>query len=245
MTLATMSYGEGISVTAAQMITAYNTIANGGVYVAPHLAKAVIGPHGHERPLPRPASHRVVSTTVAHQMTSILEQVVAAGTGTSAKVPPYAVAGKTGTAQYDGPHGYVTGYTDASFAGFAPAQKPAVTVLVTVEDTPDYGAQAAAPAFSTITRDALTDLRIPAAGSQPAAERTASPQPVTAGAVTNRYPSGLSHPRATGQLVVAVSPDPAGRPADASETHPAALTGASTRPQHASPRRRGPPAVPP
>jgi cell division protein FtsI (penicillin-binding protein 3) len=177
VTLATMSYGEGIGVTAVQMITAYNAIANGGLFVPPHLVRAVIGPHGSEHPVPEPSPHRVVPAAVAREMTAILEQVVAAGTGTSAKVPPYAVAGKTGTAQYDGPHGYVAGYTNASFAGFAPAQDPAVTVLVTVYDTPDYGAQAAAPAFAAITRDALTDLEVPPAGAQPQAEATALPQP--------------------------------------------------------------------
>jgi cell division protein FtsI (penicillin-binding protein 3) len=178
VTLATISYGEGIGVTAAQMLAAYNTIANGGVYVPPHLVDGIIGANGHEQPLTRPAPHRVVSPTVAKQMTAILEQVVSAGTGSAAKVAPYAVAGKTGTAQYRGPQGYVRGYTDASFAGFAPAQDPAVTVMVVIDDTRDYGAQASAPAFAAITRAALTDLRIPADGPQPAAQPTASPQPV-------------------------------------------------------------------
>lgn len=178
VSLATMAYGEGMAVTAAQMITAYNTMANGGVYVAPHLVKAVIGPHGREHPVPTPAPHRVVSATVASEMTSILEQVVAAGTGTAAAVAPYAVAGKTGTAQYRGPHGYVPGRTVASFAGYAPAQDPAVTVMVVIDDSADFGAQAAAPAFATITRDALTDLAVPPAGPQPAPAPTALPQPL-------------------------------------------------------------------
>jgi cell division protein FtsI/penicillin-binding protein 2 len=180
LSLATMSYGEGIGVTPIQMMAAYNTIANDGVYVAPHLVDGVIGPHGHEHRLPEPAPHRVVPEMVAHKMTSILEQVVAAGTGTAATVPPYAVAGKTGTAQYRGPSGYVPGYTDASFAGYSPAQQPAVTVMIVIDDTADYGAQASAPAFATITRDALTDLSIPPDGPQPPAERTALPQPLSA-----------------------------------------------------------------
>jgi cell division protein FtsI/penicillin-binding protein 2 len=162
------------------MLSAYNTVANGGVYVAPHLVKGFIGPKGHLHPIQAPPPHRVVSLSVASEMTSMLEQVVAAGTGTAAAVPPYAVAGKTGTAQFDGPHGYVTGRTVASFAGFAPAQDPAVTVMVVVFDTPDYGAQASAPAFSTITRDALTDLKVPADGPQPPGLPTALPQPLGA-----------------------------------------------------------------
>lgn len=175
LTLATMAYGEGMSVTAAQMISVYNTIANGGVYVPPHLVKAVLGPHGHQHPVAEPPPHRVVPTSVAQQMTGILEQVVSAGTGTSAAVAPYAVAGKTGTAQYVGPHGYVPGYTVASFAGFAPAQKPAVTVMVVIDDTPDFGAQAAAPAFAAITRAALQDLGVSPAGPQPPPSASARP----------------------------------------------------------------------
>ena len=180
LTLATMAYGEGLAVTAAQMITAYNTIANAGMYVPPHLVKAIIGPRGHDHPIPHPAPHRVVPASIAQQMTSILEQVVATGTGTSAAVAPYAVAGKTGTAQYRGPGGYVPGYTVASFAGYAPAQDPAVTVMVVIDHTPDYGAQAAAPAFSAITRDALQDLTIAPDGPQPAPHHSTQPQTLPA-----------------------------------------------------------------
>jgi cell division protein FtsI (penicillin-binding protein 3) len=174
--VATMSYGEGMAVTATQMAAVYNTIADGGIYVAPHLVNAVIGPHGRAHPVPQPAPHRVVSTAVAQEVAGMLEQVVSAGTGRAAAVPPYATAGKTGTAQYDGSNGYVPGQTVASFVGYAPAQKPAVTVMVVVDDTTDYGAQAAAPAFATITRDALEDLDVPPDGPQPAATGSALPQ---------------------------------------------------------------------
>jgi cell division protein FtsI (penicillin-binding protein 3) len=187
--LATMAYGEGIAVTAAQMISAYNAIANGGVYVPPHLVKAFVGPDGHEHLARQPRPHRVVPKSVADEMTSILEQVVSAGTGTPAQVAGYAVAGKTGTAQLDGPHGYVAGRTVASFAGFAPAQHPAITVMVVIDNTSDYGAQAAAPAFAAIARDALTDLRIPPYGPQPPASPAALPQPVRAGAAQSTPPA--------------------------------------------------------
>lgn len=173
--LATESYGEGIAVTTVQLAAAYNTIADRGVYQAPYLVSALIGPHGTTHPVPRPAPRRVVSTTVASEMTSIFEQVVASGTGTNAAVTGYAVAGKTGTAQFLGPNGYIMNRTDATFAGFAPAQNPAVTVVVTSFDTPDYGAQAAAPAFSKIMGDALDDLGVPSAGPQPPASPLASP----------------------------------------------------------------------
>ncbi len=173
--LATMSYGEGISVTTAQLAAAYSTIANGGLYVAPHLVSSLIGPHGNTHPVAQPAPRRVVSSGVAAQMSSIFEQVVSAGTGISAQVSGYAVAGKTGTAQFLGPNGYVMNRTDATFAGFAPAQSPQLAIVVTVFDTPDYGAQAAGPAFATIMRNALNDLGVPSSGPQPAASPLASP----------------------------------------------------------------------
>ncbi len=173
--LATMSYGEGISVTTAQLAAAYSTIANGGVYVAPHLVSSLIGPHGNTHPVAQPAPRRIVSSGVAAQMSSIFEQVVSAGTGVSAQVSGYAVAGKTGTAQFLGPNGYVMNRTDATFAGFAPAQNPQVAIVVTIFDTPDYGAQAAGPAFATIMRNALNDLGVPSSGPQPAASPLASP----------------------------------------------------------------------
>lgn len=173
--LATESYGEGIAVTTVQLAAAYNTIADKGVYQAPYLVSALIGPHGTTHPVRRPTPRRVVSSNVASEMTSIFEQVVSSGTGASAAVTGYAVAGKTGTAQFLGPKGYIMNRTDATFAGFAPAQNPAVTVVVTVFDTPDYGAQAAAPAFSKIMGDALDDLGVPSAGPQPSQSPLASP----------------------------------------------------------------------
>lgn len=173
--LATESYGEGIAVTTVQLAAAYNAIADKGVYQAPYLVSALIGPHGTTRPVAHVAPRRVVSPNVASEMTSIFEQVVSSGTGTNAAVTGYAVAGKTGTAQFLGPNGYIMNRTDATFAGFAPAQNPAVTVVVSVFDTPDYGAQASAPAFSTIMGDALNDLGVPSDGPQPPQSPMASP----------------------------------------------------------------------
>jgi cell division protein FtsI (penicillin-binding protein 3) len=181
-TLPTVSFGQGIAVTAVQMAAAYNTIANGGLYVPPRLVKATIGPHGHEHPVAAGAPHRVVAKKVAKEMIPMFEQVVAAGTGINAQVPPYAVAGKTGTAYIRNPAGgYNRAWFNSSFAGFAPAQHPAVTVMVVMEHTKDYGAQASAPAFSVITRAALEDLKVPPQGRQPPAAKTASPTPLTGG----------------------------------------------------------------
>ena len=175
-TLPTLAFGEANAVTAAQMIGAINTIADGGVYVPPRLVTATIGPDGREHPLAAPPPHRVVPTWVARAMAGMLEQVVSNGTGLAAQVPGYAVAGKTGTSFALAPNGtYDMSRYVSSFAGFLPAQDPRVSILVVVDHTQLFGAEAAAPAFSTIARDAILDLEIPSAGPQPAPSIAAVP----------------------------------------------------------------------
>ena len=161
-TIATVPIGQGLAVTAVQMLTAYNTIANGGVYIAPRLVDGYVDAGGKEHLFASPAPRRVVSTTVAADMTSMLEGVVRVGTGTAADLEPYTVAGKTGTALVPLPDG---GYSSddfvSSFAGFVPAENPAITAMVVVVGTHQYGAEASAPVFAMIVRDALQELGIP------------------------------------------------------------------------------------
>jgi cell division protein FtsI (penicillin-binding protein 3) len=161
-TIATVPIGQGLAVTAVQMLAAYNAVANGGVYIPPRLVNGYVDAAGKEHLFAQPSPHRVVSTTVASQMTSMLEGVVRVGTGTAADLEPYTVAGKTGTALVPLPNG---GYSSddfvSSFAGFVPAENPAITAMVVVVGTHQYGAQASAPVFATIVRDALQELGIP------------------------------------------------------------------------------------
>ena len=94
----------------------------------------------------------------------MLEEVVKSGTGTLAQIPGYRVAGKTGTARKPAPGG--TGYLDgeymSSFAGFAPADHPAITALVMLDEpTPIFGGLVAAPVFSELARAVLREMRIP------------------------------------------------------------------------------------
>ncbi|MCL6092025.1 MAG: penicillin-binding protein 2 [Actinobacteria bacterium] len=163
-TTITISYGEGMDVTAIQMLDAYNTIANGGVYVSPKLVTGYIGPKGHEHLFHYPAPRRVVSEKVAHEMTSMLEGVVTVGTGQAASIEPYTVAGKTGTSLIRKPGGgHYSGYFTSSFAGFVPAEDPQVTIMVVVAGTIWYGAEASAPVFAMLARDTLQRLRVPPA----------------------------------------------------------------------------------
>ena len=156
--------GQGIGVTAVQMLAAYNAVANGGTYVAPRLVRATVGPDGSQRPMPSPEPRQVISPQTAAEMTKMLTEVVRVGTGTLAAVDGYAVAGKTGTARKPlvGQRGYEDGAYVSSFAGFVPAEKPQLTAMVILDQpTPIFGGLVAAPVFADLARAALRELRIP------------------------------------------------------------------------------------
>lgn len=160
-TIATVSIGQGIAVTAVQMAAAYSTLANDGVWVEPKLVSATTNEKGRVEASPAPATRRIVSRATAAAMTRILTGVVDRGTGIEAQIPGYAIAGKTGTAQKPLETG---GYGDsyvASFAGFAPSNDPAIVVIVILDNpTPIWGGNTAAPTFKIITEYALRHLGI-------------------------------------------------------------------------------------
>jgi cell division protein FtsI/penicillin-binding protein 2 len=162
--IATVPIGQGVAVTAMQMISAYNAIANGGIYVAPRLVEATVDGHGRQYAAPPSPEHRVVSAETAREMTVMLDEVVRVGTGTKAAISGYTVAGKTGTARKPQGGQYLPGAYVSSFAGFVPAQHPAFTAMV-VLDQPSpafmYGGDVAAPVFAQISKYALRELRIP------------------------------------------------------------------------------------
>jgi cell division protein FtsI (penicillin-binding protein 3) len=168
--IADVPIGQGIAVTAIQMLAAYNTIANGGVYVPPKLVDGIIDAKGREHLVPSGTPHRVVSPAVAKEMTTMLDEVVRVGTGKAANLSPYTVAGKTGTGSVPSPRGgYEYGHYVASFAGFVPSENPQITGMVVVDNTPDYGAAASAPTFATIARDALRTFNVQPLPPQPPA----------------------------------------------------------------------------
>lgn len=185
--MGTMPIGQGIAITAVQMLAAYNTVANDGVYVAPKLVKATIDRNGGSHPTPDSDTHRVVSARTAQQMTAMLGEVVRVGTGKLGAIPGYTVAGKTGTARkpLEGARGYKDGAYVSTFAGFAPAEDPALTTIVMLDEpTPIFGGLVAAPVFSQITQYALRQFRIPppAAPPPPVVAATASVPRSTPGA---------------------------------------------------------------
>jgi cell division protein FtsI/penicillin-binding protein 2 len=143
------------------MAAAYAAVANGGVWVRPHLVSHVAGNRGR----PSLHKHRIVSRRIASELVRMLEGVVAeGGTGYLAAVPGYQVAGKTGTAQKpDGHGGYSTGRYVASFVGFVPATRPRLVILVAVDEPQGaiWGGVVAAPAFAEIAHFALQYLEVP------------------------------------------------------------------------------------
>ncbi|NLO88975.1 MAG: stage V sporulation protein D [Clostridia bacterium] len=163
--IATISIGQGISVTPIQMITAVSAVANGGNLMKPLLVKEIRDNSGKVVEKFEPQKVRqVISPETSERLCKMLENVVNEGTGSRAFIEGYRVAGKTGTAQKVGKGGYVPGKYVASFVGFAPANDPQVAALVIVDEPqgyPYYGGTVAAPIFKRVVEDTLHYLRLP------------------------------------------------------------------------------------
>lgn len=161
--MGTVPIGNGLAVSALQMLQVYVTVANGGMYKAPRLVEATIDGDGVRHEVPAEEPRRVVSPETAGKLSSMLTQVVSTGTGTNAIVPGYLAAGKTGTARkpLEGARGYSGNYV-ASFVGFVPSQEPRLAAVVVLDEpTPIYGGQVSAPVFARIMQYALRLERIP------------------------------------------------------------------------------------
>ncbi|MEU1490965.1 penicillin-binding protein 2 [Streptomyces sp. NPDC005776] len=169
----TIPFGQGLSLNAMQAASIYSTIANGGVRVAPTLVRGTKGADGRFTPAEAPEQTRVVSEKTAKTLASMLESVVGdeEGTGTKAKIPGYRVAGKTGTAnRVDPVRGGYHGYT-ASFAGFAPADNPQITVYCAIQNPTKgsyFGGQICGPIYKQVMEFALKTLQTAPSGSEPA-----------------------------------------------------------------------------
>jgi cell division protein FtsI (penicillin-binding protein 3) len=161
--MGTVPIGNGLAVSALQMLQVYVAMANGGVWRPPQLVGATIDAQGERHAIEPEPTRRVVSTRTAEQLKEMMRKVVAEGTGTKAAIPGYSVAGKTGTARkpLEGARGYSGQYV-ASFVGFVPVEAPRLAAAVVLDEpTPIYGGQVAAPVFSRIMQYALRLDRIP------------------------------------------------------------------------------------
>lgn len=189
---ATTALGQGISVTPAQMMAAYNTIANDGVYIPLQMVREIVRSDGTREVPPAPDQRQVISPNAAGQVRSMLESAVAVGTGVNAQVDGYRVAGKTGTARkpLDNGQGYEDGAGNfryiATFAGFLPADAPELSIIVTIDQPTAsiYAGHVAAPAFAEIASYAVRHFGI------------APPPIVGAGPVFTKPEFGVVEPEA-------------------------------------------------
>lgn len=169
----TVPFGQGFSINAMQAASVYSTIANGGVRVDPTLVRGSKGADGRFTPAAQPKKNRVVSEKTARTLAEMLESVVddEQGTGVKAAIPGYNVAGKTGTAnRVDPATGRYRGYT-SSFAGFAPADKPRITVYCAIQNATAgsyFGGQICGPIYKQVMEFALKTLQIPPTGAKAA-----------------------------------------------------------------------------
>lgn len=164
--LATTSFGQGVSVTAIQQITAVSAAINGGTLYKPYIVKSIVEPNTGEiiKENNPTVVRQVISSETSAQVRSALETVVAYGTGRNAYIDGYRVGGKTGTAQKVQNGVYLTGNYIVSFIGFLPADDPQVVVYIAIDNPKgitQYGGTVAAPIAKNILIDAISALNIP------------------------------------------------------------------------------------
>jgi stage V sporulation protein D (sporulation-specific penicillin-binding protein) len=166
--LATMSFGQGVSVTPLAMARFYSAIANGGMLMRPRILKAILDQNGNIVYQYEPEiERRAFSESTAATLRTFLRAVVTGGTGNpSAQIAGYTTAGKTGTAEIVRDGVYEPGAYAASFIGMVPYEHPRFVIYVKVERPIGsyYGAVVAAPAFAAIARAAMLHI-----GALPAA----------------------------------------------------------------------------
>ncbi len=163
--LATTAFGQGISVTAIQQITAVSAAINGGYLYKPYVVKRITDPNTGEIIIENKPSivRRVIKSETSNTVRMALETVVAYGTGRNAYIEGYRVGGKTGTAQKVKNGVYLRGNYILSFIGFLPADNPQVVVYVAIDNpkgVTQYGGTVSAPIAKNIMIDIIDILKL-------------------------------------------------------------------------------------
>lgn len=187
----TASFGQGISVTPIQLVSAYGALANKGMLMRPQIVESLKYSDGHVEKNAPQEIRQVISESAAEQTSQMLRSVVVNGHGKRADVPGYLVGGKTGTAQIakTGSKGYEEGINVGSFAGYAPINDPQFVVLVKIVNPKgvEWAESSAAPTFGKVMKFLLEYHKVkptedpktsPNASSQPIV--VAQPAPVPA-----------------------------------------------------------------
>jgi cell division protein FtsI/penicillin-binding protein 2 len=160
--VATATFGQGITATPLQLVTAYAAIANGGILMKPYLVQEIRTSTGQSNITQPTEVRRVISERSALLLSGMLVNVIDKGHAKLAAVPGYYIAGKTGTAQVAGKGGY-TNRTMHSFAGFAPVEDPKFVALVEFDNPVNspWADSSAAPVFQQIASFILDYYQIP------------------------------------------------------------------------------------
>lgn len=173
--LQTIGFGQGVSVTALQLLTAATVLANDGVMVRPHVVRGIRDREGRTTEvIDREVGRRAVGPATASAVRQMLITAVREGSGAQARIAGHEVAGKTGTAQKPSPAGgYDPGRYVASFLGLVPAGDPRLAILVILDEPRGayFGGEIAAPVFREVAAQTLWYLRIP-----PQSQFTGSPE---------------------------------------------------------------------
>lgn len=164
--LATTSFGQGVSVTALQQITAVSAAINGGTLYKPHIVKRVVEHETGEvvKNIEKEVVREgIITSDTSKTIRMALESVVSLGTGRNAYIDGYRVGGKTGTAQKVNNGVYMTGNYIVSFIGFLPANDPKVVIYLAIDNPKgivQYGGTVSAPVVRNIMLDAIEALNI-------------------------------------------------------------------------------------
>lgn len=180
--LATMSFGQSISVTPIQLLTAVSAIANDGMLMQPRIVKELVDNEGKvihrfEETLVR----QVISKKTSEEMRGIMEAVVSEGSGKVVYIPGYRIGGKTGTAQKVKGGVYAQGVYVSSFIGIAPVDDPQIAILVIVDEPAGFshfGSTTAAPAAKEILEETLRYLDIQPSYTEEEAKKLVKPEVV-------------------------------------------------------------------
>lgn len=163
--LATTAFGQGVSVTPIQQITAVSAVVNGGILYKPYIVKSINDPLTNSVIFENKPEikRKVISEETSNKVKYALESVVSNGTGRNAYIEGYRVGGKTGTAQKVKDGKYMVGNYITSFMGFLPADNPKAVVYIAIDNAQgvtQYGGTVAAPIAKNVMKDIITSLEI-------------------------------------------------------------------------------------